>query len=212
MPTFPRFTAMDADPVTVAQRLVGQRLVRIIEGQRLSGIIVEVEAYLGSEDLAAHTAGGRRTVRNEAMYLPGGHAYVYFTYGMHHCLNVVCGQRDEGVAVLIRALEPSEGVDAMFRNRPRARRLVDLCSGPGKLTQSLQIDLHLNGIDLRSSDQLWVERRRKNILPPSQIERTRRIGLNSQLNVDSLGNFDGFTNWWSAPLRFTLKNSQFISR
>jgi DNA-3-methyladenine glycosylase len=103
-----RFTAMDGDPITVARRLLGQRLVRVTDGIRLAGTIVEVEAYLGAEDRAAHTFGGRRTARNESMYLPGGHAYIYFTYGAHFCLNVVCGQRDEGVAVLIRALEPTE--------------------------------------------------------------------------------------------------------
>ena len=76
----------DSDPVTVARKLLGQRLVRVIDGRHLAGTIVEVEAYLGAEDRAAHTYGGRRTPRNESMYLPGGHAYVYFTYGMHHCL------------------------------------------------------------------------------------------------------------------------------
>jgi len=74
------------------------------------------------------------------MYLPGGRAYVYFTYGMHFCLNVVCGRKDDGVAVLVRALEPVEGIEAMFEARPRARRIADLCSGPAKLTQALRID------------------------------------------------------------------------
>ena len=86
----------DDDAVTVAKRLLGQRLVRILRGQRLAGTIVEVEAYLGTEDRAAHTYGDRRTPRNRSMYLAGGHAYVYFTYGMHFCMNVVCGREDEG--------------------------------------------------------------------------------------------------------------------
>src|SRR5882672_5499226 len=103
-----RFTSMEFDPITLARRLLGQQLVRVLKGQRLAGIIVETEAYLGAQDRAAHTWNGRRTPRNESMYLPGGHAYVYFTYGNHYCLNVVCGRKDEGVAVLIRALQPME--------------------------------------------------------------------------------------------------------
>ncbi|MCZ6734515.1 MAG: DNA-3-methyladenine glycosylase, partial [Planctomycetota bacterium] len=131
----PRFTAYSPDPVTVARRLLGQRLVRIIDGHRLAGTIVEVEAYLGARDQAAHTYRGRRTARNESMYLAGGHAYVYLTYGMHHCLNVVCGQSGNGVAVLLRALEPTQGIDQMFANRRIANHERDLCSGPAKLTQ-----------------------------------------------------------------------------
>jgi DNA-3-methyladenine glycosylase len=147
----PRFTRMDDDPVTTSRRLLGQRLVRVIEGQRLSGIIVEVEAYLGADDPAAHTFGGRRTARNESMYLPGGHAYVYFTYGAHFCLNVVCGRRDEGVAVLIRALEPSEGIDLMYANRPRARWDTDLCSGPGKLTHQRPVVYRAGAVETAAS-------------------------------------------------------------
>ncbi|MHC4765452.1 MAG: DNA-3-methyladenine glycosylase, partial [Planctomycetota bacterium] len=88
----------------MARKLLGQRLVRVRRGRRLAGTIVEVEAYLGAADRAAHSYGGRRTARNESMYLAGGHAYIYLTYGMHHCFNVVCGSPDEGVAVLVRAL------------------------------------------------------------------------------------------------------------
>ena len=98
------------DPEKLARRLLGQRLVRTLgDGTRLAGIIVETEAYLGVRDRAAHSFGGRRTPRNESMFARPGTAYVYFTYGMHHCVNVVCGRRDEPVAVLIRALEPVEG-------------------------------------------------------------------------------------------------------
>ena len=105
-----------AGSVEIAQRLIGSTLVRILDdGERLSGMIVETEAYLGVEDAAAHSFGGRRTARNEAMYAVGGTAYVYFTYGMHHCVNVVCGGIDEPVAVLIRALEPMEGMERDWR-------------------------------------------------------------------------------------------------
>ena len=106
------------DSATLAQALIGRVLVRALEdGTRLAGVIVETEAYLGVEDRAAHAFGGRRTARNESMYGPPGTAYVYFTYGMHFCFNVVCGRRDEPVAVLIRALQPIEGMDRMLAHR-----------------------------------------------------------------------------------------------
>ena len=94
-----RFLDFGRDPLTTARRLLGQRLVRVVDGERLAGVIVEVEAYLGAEDRAAHTFGNRRTERNASMYLAGGHCYVYFIYGLHHCLNIVCGAVDEGVYV-----------------------------------------------------------------------------------------------------------------
>ena len=154
-----RFAAFSGDPMTVVRNLLGQRLVRVEGGKRLAGIIVEVEAYLGAVDRAAHTYGGRRTPRNESMYLRGGHVYVYFTYGMHHCMNVVCGERDEGAAVLLRAIEPTEGLDLMFARRTAARRPRDLCSGPGKLTMAFGIDRSQDGLDLRVSRELFIERR-----------------------------------------------------
>jgi DNA-3-methyladenine glycosylase len=195
-----RFLAYDADAVTVARRLLGQRLVRVLDGERLAGMIVEVEAYLGATDRAAHTFNGRRTARNESMYLAGGHAYVYFTYGMHHCLNVVCGEADDGVAVLIRALEPVEGIEAMNRRRLKARRETDLCSGPGKLTQALGIDRALDGMDLRTSNLLFVERCRSRVLNSKFIEITPRIG------VDYAG------VWAERPLRFVIRDHPHASR
>ncbi len=196
----PRFTAFADDPITVARRLLGQRLVRVINRQRLAGTIVEVEAYLGAVDAAAHTYQGRRTKRNEAMYLPGGHAYVYFTYGMHHCLNVVCGKADEGVAVLLRAIEPTEGLARMYMNRPTAKREADLCSGPAKLTQALEIDRTLNGSDLRCDKSLFVERVRHRTLPQGRIVRTARIGV------------DYAQEWADRPLRFIIKGNSWVSR
>jgi DNA-3-methyladenine glycosylase len=194
-----RFTSLGADPVTTARRLLGQRLVRVVDGRRLAGTIVEVEAYLGREDRAAHTWGGRRTARCQSMYLPGGHAYVYFTYGMHHCLNVVCGREDEGVAVLIRALEPTEGLDAMFRRRRAARRATDLCSGPAKLAEALAIDRSLDGIDLRRHAGLKIERLRARALPAQRIQATPRIG------VDYAG------PWSRKPLRFLIRGNPHVS-
>jgi DNA-3-methyladenine glycosylase len=194
-----RFTSFCADPVTVARRLLGQRLVRVMDGRRLSGTIVEVEAYLGANDRAAHTFNGRRTPRNESMYLPGGHAYVYFTYGMHYCLNVVCGTAGDGVAVLVRAIEPTEGLDIMFSRRRKARRETDLCSGPAKLTQALGIDRSLDGEDLRTSGALLIERLRGRGLPGHRIVTTGRVGVQ----------YAG--DWAERLLRFHVRESPYVS-
>ncbi len=191
-----RFAAFSDDPVTVARNLLGQRLVRVERGRRLAGIIVEVEAYLGARDRAAHTYGGRRTPRNESMYLRGGHVYVYFTYGMHHCMNVVCGEREEGVAVLLRAIEPTEGLDLMFDRRAAAKQPRDLCSGPAKLTRALGIDRSQDGLDLRESRELFIERRRG----CATITSTPRIG------VDYAG------AWAKRRLRFLIRGNDHLSR
>jgi DNA-3-methyladenine glycosylase len=137
---------------------------------------------------------------------------VYFTYGMHHCLNVVCGREDEGVAVLIRALEPTEGIDEMRRRRVKARKRENLCSGPGCLTQALGIDRTLNGLDLRTSSELFIERLRDRALPSSAVVQTRRIGLNRVMDKEHRGPSGRITNWWRAPLRFAVQRRESVSR
>ncbi len=194
-----RVSDFEHDPVTVGHSLLGARLVRWVDGQRLAGTIVEVEAYLGVEDQAAHTYGGRRTSRNEAMYLPGGHAYVYFIYGMHYCLNVVCGRPDEGVAVLIRAIEPVEGVGTMRINRRGISRERDLTRGPARLSQAMQIDTSLNAADLRIDNRLWIEHGPCLDQSPSEILCGPRIG------VDYAG------SWACKPLRFWIEGNRFVS-
>jgi DNA-3-methyladenine glycosylase len=120
------------DTLTVARELLGQRLVRVMEdGQRLAGIIVETEAYIGEEDQACHASHGR-TPRNAVMYGPAGFAYIYFIYGMYYCLNVVTEQEGFPAAVLIRAIEPTEGIPRMQAYR-QGRPLHELTNGPGKL-------------------------------------------------------------------------------
>lgn len=159
----------------LAPRLLGCTLVRVLPGgERLAGIIVETEAYVGVEDRASHAFGGRRTPRNESMYGDPGTCYVYFTYGMHHCVNVVCSRRDDPQAVLIRALEPVEGVD-LIRRRRGGKPPASCCDGPGKLCEAMAIDRSLDGLDLAASETLWIEGRRGGGTPP--VRTAARVGI-----------------------------------
>lgn len=135
----------------LAPRLLGCLLVRQLPtGERLAGLIVETEAYSGVRDRACHSFGGRRTARVEVMYGPAGRAYVYFTYGMHHCVNVVCAGEGDPQAVLIRAAAAVDGVGVMrqLRGLPARRGDRELLRGPGALCKGLGIDLLLNGVRL----------------------------------------------------------------
>ena len=198
MPTALTRRFFKRDVVAVARALLGQRLVRELDdGTRLAGVIVETEAYLGTADQAAHTANGRRTARNASMWGPAGHAYVYFTYGMHHCMNVVAGDAEQPVAALIRAIEPTEGVEVMWRARPAAKRARDLCSGPAKLCQALGVDRALDGWDLTAGERLWLERGPG---PGGEIVATPRVG------VDYAG------PWAARELRYLVAGSDYVSR
>ena len=141
----------------VARALLGQRLVRLhSHGQRLAGIITETEAYIGSDDLACHARSGQ-TMRNASMWGPAGHAYVFFTYGMHWMLNIVTEAEGFPAAVLLRGIWPTEGIQIMHANRdaPSRRALGD---GPAKLCQALEIDRQWDGVDLcRKDAQLFIE-------------------------------------------------------
>lgn len=157
----------------VARCLLGQRLVRVLDGRRLSGRIVETEAYIGGDDLASHASRGR-TPRTDPMFGPPGFAYVYFIYGMYHCLNVVTEPEGFPAAVLIRAIEPVEGIDRMRQLRP-GRPDTDLANGPGKLCQALAIDLRLNRADLVAGSALFIEA--DDPLEPAQVLQTPRVGV-----------------------------------
>lgn len=140
------------DAVIAARSLLGMLLVRELDGHRLSGIITETEAYEGEEDLACHARSGK-TARNAVMYGPPGMAYIYFTYGMHWCLNAVTGKEGHPAAVLIRAIVPVEGKEIIAQNRSgRPKRIW--CDGPAKLCKGLIINGELNGSDLCSSSSL----------------------------------------------------------
>lgn len=175
-PPLPR-SFYDRPTLRVARDLLGCVLVRRLPGEApIAGTVVEVEAYCGPRDLACHSAGGRRTARNEVLYGPPGHAYVYFTYGMHHCFNVVT--RGEGIAeaVLVRAVSPLTALESMRELRGLAPTVLDarLARGPGNLCRAFAIDRSLNGADLTASP-LTIHRGRA--FGAAQVRRSPRIGI-----------------------------------
>lgn len=185
------------DTIAVARALLGKLLVVPDEtGARVSGMIVETEAYLGTRDRAAHSCGGRRTPRNEVTFGLGGRSYVFFVYGMYYQLNVVCGKVDSPHVVLIRAVEPVEGIDVV-RERRGEMKDKNLTSGPGKLCIAFAIDRSLNGADLRG-DKIWLE----NYRAFSEDD----IAVGSRIGIDYAGD-DA-----KLPLRFWVKDNIFVSR
>lgn len=182
----------------LARALLGCRLVRRLNGQRVAGVIVETEAYIGENDLACHARAGR-TARTAVMYGRPGLTYVYFTYGLHWLLNVVSEVEDFPAAVLIRALEPVEGV-ALMQAARGSRPVRDLTNGPAKLCQALRIDQTLNGVDLTSAEGgLWIEADRT--VPARSILRGPRIGISGTPEP-----------WLSKPWRYWVKENAFVSK
>ncbi len=177
----------DRATLQVARDLLGARLVRALDGQRLSGLITETEAYVGETDLGSHARVGR-TARTRVMYGPPGHAYVYFTYGNHWMLNVVCERLDFPAAVLVRAIQPVEGQDVISKRRSGRDTF-----GPGKLAQALSITGEENGIDLTERNgRLWIEEGQP--VPERLVTKGPRVGLYSVPEP-----------WKSKPWRFLVK-------
>ena len=163
--------------VEVARGLLGCRLVRMHAGQRLAGLISETEAYYGEEDLACHARAGL-TPRTRIMYGPPGHAYVYFTYGMHWLANTITGAEGFPAAVLLRAIRPLEGLDRMALNRPNLAHTQRWLDGPAKLTQAMGIHGNQNGLDLcNPAGGLWIEAGEP--AADNLISAGPRIGLNT---------------------------------
>ncbi len=176
----------------VARDLLGCRLVRSLSGQRLAGLIMETEAYQGEDDLGCHASAGR-TPRTAVMYGPPGHAYVYFTNGMHWLLNAVTGQNGTPAAVLIRAILPVEGKAIMVENRPYNANKRGWTDGPAKLTQALGVDGAFNTIDLCTEENgLWIET--GEFIADDNVLQTARVGLNSVPEP-----------WRSIPWRFVVE-------
>jgi len=188
------FFARDAQ--TLARDLLGRTLVRVLNGERLAGRIVETEAYLGPDDLAAHTKNWRRTPRVEPMYAKPGTAYVFLTYGMHHCLNLSAEREGFPSAVLIRAIEPTEGVESM-RTRRGARRDRDIASGPAKLCDALAIDRSHSGMDCCRSGDLFLE--------PGEPVARAGITMTARVGVAYAG------VWATRPLRFLEAGNPHVS-
>jgi DNA-3-methyladenine glycosylase len=171
------FTFLRGPVDTVAPRLLGCILERELDGQILRGRIIETEAY-DQTDAASHSFNGK-TPRTEVMFGPAGHLYVYFTYGMHYCCNVVVGEEGYGAAVLIRAVEPLEGEEVMLENR-HGRGGAELTNGPAKVCQALGIDQQLNGHDLRRPPLKLIP---QPAITDSLIQSTPRIGISKAKDV-----------------------------
>ena len=183
---FPR-AFYNRSTLTVARELIGARLVRILDGVKLVGLITETEAYISQKDLACHAKAGL-TPRTAVMFGEPGHAYVYFTYGNHWMLNAVTEREGFPAAVLIRAIQPIEGIEIMS-----ARRSDRDTFGPGKLTQAMGITKRENGVDLTESTQgLWIESGVR--VPNSLVTKGPRVGLNNTPEP-----------WLSKPWRFLVK-------
>jgi DNA-3-methyladenine glycosylase len=187
------------DTVSVARALLGCVLWRRLDGgELLAARIVETEAYLGANDLASHARRGLRSERNASMYLEGGHAYVYFTYGMHWCLNVVTQERDLAEAVLLRGAEPIRGIEAMRVRRPKAKKEWELMNGPGKICMAMDIDRRLDGEHLRGS-ALWITERDVEIADGD-------IAVSPRIGIDNSGDAAAW------PLRFFLRGNRNVSQ
>lgn len=184
------FAFLDGAANAVAPLLLGCILERTIDGRTLRARIVETEAY-DQTDVASHSYNGR-TPRTEVMFGPSGHLYVYFTYGMHYCCNVVVGKEGFGAAVLIRALEPLEGIDSMEDRRQRSG--IELTNGPAKLCQALGIDKAMNGHDLHNEPLRLIPQ------PPlshQDIVQTTRIGISKGMEM---------------PWRFFIADNEWVSK
>ena len=187
------------DVVQISRELLGKVLCTRIDGKLTSGIITETEAYCGRGDKACHANNGTRTNRTEIMYQPGGNAYVYLCYGIHHLFNVVTNKKELADAILIRAVEPVDGVATMLERRGFEKKEPNLTAGPGRMTQALGITTNIHDGTNLLGDTIWIEDR-GHTLTDSEISSTKRIG------VDYAGE-DAKLPW-----RFIIKESKWVSK
>lgn len=191
------------DTLLVAKELLGKKLVHKINGKILSGIIVETEAYMGIQDKAAHSYGGRKTERTKVMFEAGGVSYIYFIYGLYYCFNVVTAEEGIPQAVLIRALQPVEGIEDMALLRVNKnikeltkKQIINIANGPAKLCSALKLDKTLNAVNL-TSDILYIEDVNYNNF---EIVETTRIGIDYAEEAKYY------------PWRFYIKDNPYISK
>jgi len=187
-----------SDVIQISKDLLGKYLVTNIDGQRTVGKIVETEAYRGPDDQACHARNNHRTERSEPFFAEGGIAYVYICYGIHHLFNVITGKKEMPHAVLIRAIEPVEGIEIMLKRRGLAKSIPRLTAGPGSAGKSLGIHKKHNETNLQSQ-LIWIEDRGE-VVQESQIVAGKRVG------VESAGE-SGLLPW-----RFYIKDSKWVSK
>lgn len=184
------------DTELVAQELLGKLLIHKTEEGTAAGMIVEVESYLGPEDKGAHSYGNRKSERTRIQYGPGGYAYVFAIYGMHWCLNAVTNGPGKPEVVLVRALEPVEGIELM-KSRRGTQKQIDLCNGPGKLCQALGITKAQYGADL-CGDELYILEHRS--------FSDEEIGVSPRINID-------YAQEWKDRLwRYYVKGNAYVSK
>ncbi|NQU84060.1 MAG: DNA-3-methyladenine glycosylase [Parcubacteria group bacterium] len=187
------FTAPTLD---ISKDILGKFLVHKIGNKKFVGKIVETEAYIGIEDKASHAVGGKRTPRNEAEYLVGGHVYIYLVYGMYWQFNISTSTKDIPECFLIRAIEPVEG----YPKNLTEKEIIKLANGPGKLCRWMGLDKTLYGVDVCNSDRIWVEDRGE-VVKPSDVASGPRVG------IDYAGEY-----WANVPWRFWIKNNKYVSK
>ncbi len=191
------------DTLTLTRKLLGMELIHHTQEGVLSGKIVEVEAYKGPEDKAAHSYGGRRTTRTEVMYGPPGHVYMFLIYGMHHCFNIVTGPVGKPEAILIRGLEPMEGADRMLNNRYGRKerytntQIRNLSNGPGKLCRAMGFNMSHYGLSLIGSE---ITLRDYEQISDSEIH------VGPRINIDYAEEHIGL------PYRFSIKDNPYVSK
>lgn len=187
------------DVLQISKDLLGTKLISTIGGKRTAGIIVETEAYRAPDDKASHAYQNHLTERTSTMFVAGGAAYIYICYGIHHLFNVVTSKKGTAHVVLVRAIEPVEGLDFMEERRGMSAQKKAICNGPGKFTRAMGITKDWNGVSLRKkTSELWIEKGMK-ILPKSIIAGPR-VGMSTAQEC---------SNW---PFRFRIKNNPWTSK
>ncbi len=187
------------DAVTLAQQLLGKKLIRRVDGMQIETRIVETEAYVGPEDKGCHAYGNKRTKRTETMFREGGSAYIYLIYGMYYCFNVVAANKDKPEAVLIRGVEPLSHLEWIKNNRKiKSKKIADLTNGPGKLCRALQIDKSLEACSVMSQGPLYIEE--------DMTYTVQSIISSPRINIDYAEEYKD-KHW-----RFYIKDNDFVSQ